>query len=88
MTASQKSTIKLSSARQKLNELLAIEERSEEQNTELETLTDSVQSLEPELRASIAAAGEDVVETTVETPEGRELRSLIDKASIGGIVSH
>ena len=71
-----------------VNELLAIEERSEEQNTELETLTDSVQSLEPELRASIAAEGEDVVETTVETPEGRELRSLIDKASIGGIVSH
>ena len=61
MTASQKLTIKLSSARQKLNELLAIEERSEEQNTELETLTDSVQSLEPELRASIAAEGEDVV---------------------------
>ena len=39
MTNSQKLTIKLSSARQKINELLGVEERSEDQNKALETLT-------------------------------------------------
>ena len=87
MTKSQKLTIKLSSGRQKLNDLLAVEERSDEQNNELETLTAEVQKTEPELRAAIAAEGEEVIETTVEKPEDRELRSLIGKASIGEIVS-
>ena len=88
MTNSQKLTIKLSSARQKLNELLTVEERTDEQTAELETLTAEVQKCEPELRAAIASEGE---ETTVETtlkPEDRELREILGKASVGSIVSH
>ena len=88
MTISQKLTIKLSSARQKINELLGVEERSEDQNKELESLTADVQKTEPELRAAIASEGADeTVETTVK-PEDRELRELVDKASVGSIVSH
>ena len=88
MTLTQKLTIQLSTGRQKLNELLAVEERSAEQNVELETLTAEVQKAEPELRAAITAEGEEVVETTVQKPEDRELRALIGEASIGSIVSH
>ena len=82
MTLSQKLTIRLSSCRQKLNDLLGVEERSDEQNTELETLTAEVQKTEPELRAAIAAEGEEVVETTVEKPEDRERRELRGKARL------
>ena len=88
MTISQKITIRLSSARQKLNELLAIEERSDEQTAELETLTAEVQKIEPELRAAIASEGAEVVVETTQKPEDRELRELVGKASIGGIISH
>ena len=88
MTLTQKLTIQLSTGRQKLNELLAVEERSAEQNVELETLTAEVQRTEPELRAAIASEGDVVVETTVQKPEDRELRELVGKASIGSIVSH
>ena len=88
MTLTQKLTIQLNTGRQKLNELLAVEERSAEQNVELETLTAEVQKCEPELRAAIASEGEEAIETTVQKPEDRELRSLVGKASIGSIVSH
>ena len=87
MTLSQKLTIRLSSCRQKLNDLLGVEERSDEQNTELETLTAEVQKTEPELRAAIAAEGEEVVETTVEKPEDRERRELRGKAKLSGFIS-
>ena len=47
--------LKLSSCRQRLNELLQIETRSAEQQTEMETLTKEVSAKEPELRAALAA---------------------------------
>ena len=89
MTLTQKLTIKSSAARQRLNELSAIEARSEEQNTELETVTAEFQKIEPELRAAIALEGAETatVETTVK-PEDRELREILGKASVGSIVSH
>lgn len=89
MTAVQKLELKLSETRQKLNELLAIEERDEAQAKELESLTAKMRTLEPELRAALVldAKVEPKVETTVEAPEHRELRELIGKASIGEIVS-
>ena len=47
--------LKLSSARQRLNELLQVEKRSAEEQTEMETLTAEVSAKEPELRAALAA---------------------------------
>ena len=58
MTRSQKLTVRLSEVRQRLNELLGVEDRSDEQNAELETLTGEAQKLEPELRAAIVAEGD------------------------------
>ena len=40
MTAAQTIQVKLSSARQRLNELLQVETRSAEEQTEMETLTE------------------------------------------------
>ena len=87
MTKTQKIQLAMSEKRQRLNELLGIvETRSEEQQSELETLTGEIQKLEPELRAAIAAAPDPVVETrTNDTPEGRELRELTARASAGDI---
>ena len=55
MTAAQTIQVKLSSARQRLNELLQVETRSAEEQTEMETLTNEVSAKEPELRAALAA---------------------------------
>ena len=87
MTNVQKITIRLSSARQKINELLSVEERTSDQNVELETLTAEIQTTEPELRAAIASEGADETVETTAKPEDRELRSLIGKASVGTIIS-
>ena len=53
MTAAQTIQVKLSSARQRLNELLQVEKRSAEEQTEMETLTNEVSAREPELRAAL-----------------------------------
>ena len=88
MTKVQSLTVKLSEVRQKLNTLLDVEERSGEQDTELETLTAEAQRLEPELRAAIVAEGDpaETRTTTTETAEERERRELRSKATIGGYV--
>lgn len=87
MTTSQKIQIRLSECRQKLNELLDVETRSDEQQAELERLTGEVQKLEPELRAAIAAEP-DPQTTTSETvdPEVRERLELRGRARLGGFL--
>ena len=55
MTKLQEIQIRLSECRQRLNELLGVETRTDEQTTEMETLTTEVSAKEPELRAAIAA---------------------------------
>ena len=50
MTVAQQITLKLSTCRQRLNELLQVETRSAEEQTEMETLTNEVSAKEPELR--------------------------------------
>ena len=55
MTKLQEIQIRLSECRQRLNELLGMETRTDEQTTEMETLTTEVSAKEPELRAAIAA---------------------------------
>ena len=87
MTAAQTLMLKLSSARQRLNELLQVETRSAEEQTEMETLTAEVSVKEPELRAALAAEP-DPEEVLVEgDAETRELQRLTERASVGDILS-
>ena len=89
MTKAQKLAVEQSEKRQKINELLALDEKiTDEQRGELDGLTKRMQEIEPELRAAIVADGE--VETRAaaefaETPEARELRDLETRANIGNI---
>ena len=85
MTKKQQILVRQSEIRQKLNELLGVEDRSEEQAAELESLTGEMQKLEPELRAAIAA---EPPATTTGVPDGldpetRERIELRGRASFG-----
>ena len=84
MTPLQKLQIEQSEKRQRLNALLAQDERSETEATELATLTTRMQALEPELRAAIVAAPEEA-ETTTATgdAESRERAELRSKVCLG-----
>ena len=85
VTVLQKLQVRQSEIRERLNALLAVEERSEEERGELETLTTEGQALEPEIRAAIVASG-DGPELRVEgDAEGRELRALIDGSNAGEV---
>ena len=53
MTTLQKLQIKQSSIREKINVLLGLETRTEDQDAELVTLTAEGQAIEPEIRAAI-----------------------------------
>ena len=79
MTTLQKLQVRQSEIRQKINEFLGNDSRSETETTALEALTAEGQKLEPEIRAAIIAAPDP--ETTItktgdsETRERAELRS-------------
>ena len=90
MTAKQKIELKMSESRSKLNALLdvALEERTDDQKGEIGSLSESLQTLEPELRAALLAEPEKPEVTTDVKPEDRELRELIGQASIGEIVTN
>ena len=83
MTAAQRIEIKLSECRQRLNELLNVEARSEDETAELERLTAEVSKREPELRAALAAEPDQ--ETTITdtgAPESREKLELRSKTGV------
>ena len=89
MTKVQKIQVEMSTARQKLNDLVGVEDRNETQQSEMVTLTETLQKLEPELRAAIVA---DDKAPTIETRAGEdsesvELRALIHDASPGRILA-
>ena len=86
MKASQKIALEMSTKREALNALLAVDEMSVEQRAEMGVLTTRMQELETEARAAIMAEGEPTITTTPATDgEDRELRSLIDRANVGNI---
>ena len=91
MKRSVKLTLRLSEIRQRLNTLLAIEDRSDDQAGEMESLTAESQKLEPELRASLVAEG-DAEQRAAENfagnqnPEDRELRSLIAGSTLAEVI--
>ena len=86
MKASQRIALEMSTKREALNALLAVDELSDEQRAELGTLTTRMRHLEVEARAAILAEGETTVtQTTVTDGENDELRSMIARANVGTI---
>ena len=77
MTKKQQILTRQSEIRQKLNDLLGVDDRTDEQNAELGTLTAEMQTLEPELRAAIAAEPP-AVETVVADGLDPEVRERIE----------
>ena len=86
MKASQRIALEMSTKREALNALLGLDEMSDEQRSEMGALTTRMQHLEVEARAAILAEDVPVITTTtVADGEGRELRSVIDRANVGNI---
>ena len=86
MKASQKIALEMSTKRESLNALLGADELSDEQRAEMGVLTTRMQQLEVEARAAILVEDEtQITRTDVVDGEGRELRSLIDRANVGAI---
>ena len=86
MKASQKIALGMSIKREKLNALLGEDELDDAQRGEMGALTTRMQELEVEARGAIMAEGEPTITTTtVMDDEGRELRSLGDRANVGAI---
>ena len=88
MTRKQKLLIEQSEKRQKINELLDKEDRSADEQSELESLTTRMQAIEPALRAAIVAEGAAETRDRTEFGDdaaGRELRALVADASAGAI---
>ena len=88
MTKKAELAVELSTKRQRVNELLGLGEGelTTEQRSEMETLTERLQQIEPELRAAIVAEEtEQTVSTGKGTAEERELRALVGRASLGAI---
>ena len=88
MTPAQTIQIRLSECRQRLNELLGVETRSDEQTTEMESLTNEVSTKEPALRAALAAEPDPQTTTIVDTsdPEQREVAELRSRSSVTSYV--
>ena len=76
----------MSTTREALNALLAMDELTEDQRADMATFSTRMQQLEVEARAAILAEDETTItRTDVVDGEARELRSLIDRANIGEI---
>jgi len=88
MTKSQKLALELSRNRQRINELLALDELTDEQRSELDTLTTRSQAAEVEYRAAVVAEDGEIEtrETPAESAEERELRQLRDSARVSEFV--
>ena len=88
MTPRQTLELERSEGREKINALLGIEKRSDEQATELTALTARMQALEPELRAAIVAEP-DPNEVTLNAADGEgvELRALLGKAKLSSYIN-
>ena len=67
-----------------MRELLALDDLTEEQRAELDTLTNRAASLEVEFRAAVVAYP-DPVEESGDDAEARELDGLVDQANIGHV---
>ena len=82
MTPAQRLQLEQSEKRQRINELLAQDELTDEQRAELDTLTKRMQALEVELRAAIVAEPEPETRDAPADAEQRERIELRSKASL------
>lgn len=86
MTHKQKLELEQSEKRQRINELLGKEEKTEQELNELQDLTKRMQTLEIETRAAIVAEGEEESRKLGETQDGdgesAEIRSLFNRVSL------
>ena len=85
MTLTQKIQLEQSKTRERINELLGIAERTDEQRAEMSTLTDRAQEIEIELRAALVSQPEIKIETTDTgslDAEGRERLELRSKSQV------
>ena len=84
MLTSHKLQLEQSTLRESINGFLGKDEISEEDRDELDRLTKRAQSLEVELRAALTSEGlENETRTFKDDGEGRELRGLLGRVSIG-----
>ena len=86
MTRRQKLQLEQSEKRQKINELLGLDELTDEQRGELDTLTKRMQHIEVEMRAAIVAEGDEEAEArgmfgNVDG-EAAELRQLLNGVTL------
>ena len=86
MTAKQRLQLEQSAKREKLNELLGLDTLTDEQRSELDTLTKRAQEIEVELRAAIVVEGEEEAETRGQFGNGdgeaAETRRLLGAATL------
>ena len=89
MTKIQKIQLRQSEIRQKINDLLGVEDRTAEQTVELEGLTSEAQAIEVEFRAALVAEPPDDATTATPAgdPEERERLELRSKARLTNYVS-
>ena len=85
MTILQKLLVKQSAWRSKINALLILETRTDEQATELVALTAEGEGLEVELRAAIVASPDESQTAATEDTEARQRRELSDQSDMGRI---
>ena len=86
MLESMRLARKISECRQKINDLLSLETRTDEQTQELGTLTKAIQTHEVEYRAALTAEGVEETTNGGETPEMRERRELRGRANVTAYV--
>ena len=88
MTIKQKLAIEQSEKRQRINEILNKEEKTEQDHNELSELTKRAQQIEVEMRAAIVAEGDGPLETRdAMDNEQRERLELRSQASLTNFVS-
>ena len=87
MTAEMTLRLRQSEVREAINSLLGLEERTDENRSELRTLTATAQGLETEIRAAIVAAPDPDPVTLNDGPEARERLELRGKARVSDFVT-
>ena len=83
MTRTQRIQLAMSETRQKLGELLDLEERSEEQQAEIDGLAQKARNLDRDLQAALLAEPEPREIRTETTGEGREANKLLRRSRLG-----
>lgn len=86
MTNSQRLTVRSSEIRAKLNELSGLDELTDEQRSQIDTLTQEYRNTEAQLRAAVISEGEEEKRALEQEPD-REVRERIElrsKANLTG----